>query len=105
MNTDIKAKVQEFLSTATIEEMRELNHEVVDAIKSKVRERDRISAAQFKIGDKVWFDARTHGIKHGEIVAFNVRTAKVRVLNINQKIVAGLPQIWTVAFVYLNKEV
>jgi phosphoribosylanthranilate isomerase len=105
--------VSDFLaeSTTTIEEMRELNGSVVLAIRVKQQERDRSLAAQFKIGDKVWFDAKSRGVKHGEIVGFNSRTAKVRVsgsgklgLMDNSRSSLSLPQTWTVAFCYLHKE-
>lgn len=33
---------------------------------------------QFKVGDKVWFDAKTRGIIHGTIVKQNAKSVKVQ---------------------------
>ncbi len=33
---------------------------------------------QFKVGDAVWFDAKTRGIIRGTITKMNAKTAKVR---------------------------
>ncbi len=33
---------------------------------------------QFRVGDRVWFDAKTRGIIHGTITKMNAKTAKVR---------------------------
>jgi hypothetical protein len=50
---------------------------------------------QFKVGDKVWFDAKTRGIIRGTITKMNAKTAKVRTD-------AGV--MWTVAPQLLQKE-
>lgn len=50
---------------------------------------------QFKVGDKVWFDAKTRGIIRGVITKMNAKSAKVRTD-------AGVQ--WTVSPGLLQKE-
>lgn len=51
---------------------------------------------QFKVGDKVWFDAKTRGIVKGVISKMNAKTAKVR---------TDLGVQWTVSPQLLQKDV
>lgn len=50
---------------------------------------------QFKVGDKVWFDAKTRGIIRGVVTKMNAKSAKVR---------TDLGVMWTVSPTLLNKE-
>lgn len=50
---------------------------------------------QFKVGDKVWFDAKTRGIIRGVVTKMNAKSAKVR---------TDTGVMWTVSPTLLNKE-
>lgn len=50
---------------------------------------------EFRVGDKVWFDAKTRGIVKGTIIKMNAKSAKVRTD-------AGLA--WTVSPQLLQKD-
>ena len=50
---------------------------------------------EFRVGDKVWFDAKTRGIIRGTITKMNAKSAKVR---------TDIGVQWTVSPQFLHKE-
>ena len=50
---------------------------------------------EFRVGDKVWFDAKTRGIIRGTIIKMNAKSAKVR---------TDVGGAWTVSPQFLQKD-
>lgn len=50
---------------------------------------------EFRVGDKVWFDAKTRGIIKGTIIKMNAKSAKVR---------TDTGVAWTVSPQFLQKD-
>jgi hypothetical protein len=50
---------------------------------------------QFRVGDKVWFDAKTRGIVRGTVIKMNAKSAKIR---------TDLGVAWTVSPQFLQKD-
>ena len=50
---------------------------------------------QYRVGDKVWFDAKSRGIVRGTVIKMNAKSAKVR---------TDLGVAWTVSPQFLQKD-
>lgn len=62
----------------TEDQLRLLNKSVVQLIHEKQEVKNLEALKKFNLLDKVWFDAKTRGIVHGQIIKLNTKTAKVK---------------------------
>lgn len=60
--------------------------------KEAVARRAAVATMSLKFGDKVSFDARSKGVKVGEVIKINRKSAKVRVGNVEWRVTASLLQ-------------